>query len=273
MGKNLSLAKQTFFFCDGGSCRKKGAELVVREARSFLRNNDLWESTHTIKTMCNGRCEDAPTCIVQKGDYWYKQMTPDKIISVLESHIKHDTPVNDYLLFKNGWDKVNSENELKPFKPKGFQKINDSKLGICYFTKGFSSDQYLFPLFQFLKNTNTGAVIKLANNTSYSMDDLEGVNYENPFELILTFAHNKSVSLVIGSVPKHESENLIENKVTSTEYYITEDGLRKQIRLKNKKGIQIAQIELDSNSSEIWDYCLNIQLIKMPNPIKNNINV
>ena len=273
MGKNLSLTKQTFFFCDGDSCRKKGGEEVVREARSFLRNNDLWASTHTIKTRCNGRCEDAPTCIVQEGGYWYKQLTPDKIIPILKSHINHDTPVKEYLLFQNGWNKVDSENELGQFKPKDFVKINDSDIGLCYITKGFSSDQYLFPLFQYLQKEKKGATLNLKNGASYSIENLTEVIYKDPFKLSLTFEHNKSVNLVIGAVPKSESEELIESKITSTEYYITTKGTHKEIRFKNRKGTLLAVIQLNPSTNSIWEYCLNIQLGRKADPTKENINV
>ena len=91
MGKNIANTTHTFLFCDGGSCQKKGSEQVVRTARAYLRNNGLWNTTHTIKTRCNGRCEDAPTCIVSNGDYWYKELTPEKIIPIVKSHIETNT--------------------------------------------------------------------------------------------------------------------------------------------------------------------------------------
>ena len=273
MGKKLNLVQQTFFFCEGDSCRKKGSEQIIRIARSYLRNKDLWDKTHTIKTRCNGRCEDAPTCIVQEGNHWYKQVTPEKIISILDSHINHNIPVEEYLLFKNGSNKVDSENELKPFKPQDFKKVEDNKLGPCYLTKGLSSDQYLFPLFQFLKEINQGAVLILNENQRFDIKDLTDVNYIDPYTLTLTFTGNKSVNLVIGAVPKHESEKLTQNKITSTEYFMKEDGSNRGIMFKNRKGTQIAEILLKEDSDVIWDYCLNIQLSKKLDPTKKSINV
>ena len=76
MGKNLADVDYSFYHCDGGSCKKAGSENVLRDVRAHLRNNNLWDKTHSIKTRCNGRCEDAPTCIVQPGNYWYKNLTP-----------------------------------------------------------------------------------------------------------------------------------------------------------------------------------------------------
>ena len=131
MGKNLATATTTFFFCDGGSCQKAGSEIVTRNARAYIRNNNLWNKTHTIKTRCNGRCEDAPTCIVQSGNYWYKHLTASKIQEIIESHVNQQKGVTPYLLYQDNWDKVISEKEIKPFKPKGFQHKNDVDLGMC----------------------------------------------------------------------------------------------------------------------------------------------
>jgi len=108
MGKDIAKSTHTFLFCDGGCCQKKGSDPVVRAARSYLRNRGLWDTTHTIKTRCNGRCEDAPTCIVNRGEYWYKKLTPKLGVELVKAHIHNNKPMNTNLLYADGWDRVKS---------------------------------------------------------------------------------------------------------------------------------------------------------------------
>jgi len=123
MGKNIANTTHTFFFCDGGSCQKAGSEKVVRAARAYLRNNGHWDTTHTIKTRCNGRCEDAPTAIVYPGGSWYKELTPEKITPIVKRHLNNTPLLDAELLYKKGWEEQASDNERPAFKPKPFEFI------------------------------------------------------------------------------------------------------------------------------------------------------
>ena len=217
MGKNIANTTHTFLFCDGGSCQKAGSEQVTREARAYLRNNELWDTTHTIKTRCNGRCEDAPTCIVSPGNFWYKELTPEKIIPIVKSHLDNEQPIDANLLYKNGWEALESNNERTPIKPKPFELKEDSELGECFITRGFSSDQYLYPLFLYLKEYSNGVSIKIPNKTDMSFKDVIAINYAKGYTLELQ-TENDSISLTIASVPK-DDKALQEAKISITEYY------------------------------------------------------
>ena len=273
MGKNLAASNNTFFFCDGGSCQKAGGENVVRAARAYLRNNGLWNTTHTIKTKCNGRCEDAPTCIVQSGNYWYKDLDAEKIKKILEAHIYHQKGVTPYLMYKDKWGEVVSDNERKNMKPKGFEFKNDVDLGACCIAKGFSSDQYLYPLFLYLLQVKKGISLQLSNGELYDFENLEEVKYDAPYVMSLVFKNNKKVNLVIGFVPKSESVELVQQKISVTEYFRLESTGNKGIRFKNKVGETVAIIRLNKQMTEIWEYCLTIQLNGMLEPKNNTINV
>ena len=273
MGKDLAVVQHTFLFCDGGSCRKAGGDNVIRQARAYLRNNKLWDQVHTIKTMCNGRCEDAPTCIVLNDGAWYKSLTSAKITPILESHIFDNKVLPENLLYQTGWDKVKSDNERKKITPKRFELKTDSDLGDCFITKGFSSDQYLFPLFQYLNKVKEGAFLTLSGDIRYNLDDLIAVKYEDKYKLELIFKDNINIDFIIGFVPKTEPDSLIQQKTASTEYFILSESNQKGIRLKNKMGETKAVIYLDPKASELWDYCLTVQLGGMTEPIKTNINV
>lgn len=259
MGKNLAAAETIFLFCDGSSCQKAGSEKVVREGRAYLRNKGLSECTHTIKTHCNGRCEDAPTCIVHPGNHWYKKMTPEKIIQVIDAHTLCNQPKQEYLLFSEGWPKVKSENERPPLKPKNFALKNISGLGECWITKGFSSDQYLYPLLQFIAANNHAGTIQLKDEAPLNLNALQSVKYEAVFMLEMCFTKGRTRQLTIGKIPDTQPQDLVESKVTTTEYYYQTGTGSKGIQFKNKKGDLLGRVHLDQNDA-IWDYCLDIML-------------
>lgn len=274
MGKDLVKSERTFLFCDGGSCQKAGSENVVREARAYLRNNNLWNTTHTIKTRCNGRCEDAPTCIVTKGDYWYKNLTPSKITKIVASHVSDNMPVEAYLLYKDGADIMETDNERDIIKPKAFVLKEDSELGRCYITKGFNSDQYAYPLFKYVLEQEIKGTITFWDHKKYHISDLKSVIYQSNYFLELLFKNNDAYSVTIGSVPKQEDPVILQSKLSSSEYFISPDKLKRGIRFKNKMGKFIALLEIDPSDIKFWKYCLHIQLLGLQDPTiveKNNI--
>ena len=258
MGKNIANTTHTFFFCDGGSCQKAGGEKVVREARAYLRNNGHWDNTHTIKTRCNGRCEDAPTCIVYPGEFWYKELTPEKITHIVKGHINNDCPKETELLFKKGWDKQASDNEIAPIKPKPFELKNDTELGECFITKGFSSDQYLYPLFLYLLDNPKGVTLISSDEKRVSFEDIISLEYSKTYTLEL-HTETKTIPFTIAAVPK-ENKELQQSKISITEYFIQKETQQSGIRFKNKFGEVQYKIEFDSIENKAWKYCTKIQL-------------
>ncbi|MBE7634071.1 hypothetical protein F7642_06930 [Tenacibaculum finnmarkense genomovar ulcerans] len=261
MGKNIANTTHTFLFCDGGSCQKAGSEQVTRAARAYLRNNNLWDKTHTIKTRCNGRCEDAPTCIVQPGEFWYKELTPEKITPIVKSHINNE-PLNQEdetnLLYKKGWKEQISNNERAPIKPKPFELKNDAELGECFITKGFSSDQYLYPLFLYLLENPKGITLAMADKKLISFEKINAVNYSDTHTLELK-TETTIIKLTIAAVPK-ENKELQQSKISSTEYFHQKETALTGIRFKNKFGEILGKITFDSIENKAWEYCTKIQL-------------
>lgn len=259
MGKDLTKVSTTIYFCDGGSCRKAGSEQVLRTARAYLRNKDLWDSTHTIRTRCNGRCEDAPTCIVQGGNYWYKELSPAKITNIIESHLWDSKPLEEDLIYTDGYTKMTSDKERKKVVPKPFQEVEDPEWGRSWQTKGFSSDQYLYPLFLFLKEKNSKSLFQLANGQQWTLNELKSVDYTHDYQLKLTFPTTE-ITLTIGSVPK--TENVIEQqaKITGSFYVIKQQTGEKKLCFKNKMGQLVANLYLFLEEVDLWDYLVKIQL-------------
>ncbi len=257
MGKDIAKVKQTFMFCDGSSCQKAGSELAVRSARAYVRNNGLWNNTHTIKTRCNGRCEDAPTWIVQPGNHWYKEMDAKKAKEVAIAHV-NNTCIPDYLLFKEGAESMQTENEREAVVVKPFELLEDTDLGTHYLTKGFSSDQYLYPLFVYLSDNKIDADLKIQHQELFNFKTGVTVLYNSIHEIVFETATDKSKKMIIGAVSKKDTEEVQFAKITSTQYIAQIENAQKKIRFRNKKGALIA--ELTTKDDSFWNYCLKIQL-------------
>ncbi|MBB6460335.1 (2Fe-2S) ferredoxin domain-containing protein [Flammeovirga kamogawensis] len=255
MGKNIANTTHNFLFCDGGSCQKAGSEEVVRKVRAYLRNNGLWDSTHTIKTRCNGRCEDAPTWIVQPNNYWYKELTPEKGLEIIKSHIHNNEPVEKHLLYQNKWDKVASEKEIPAYKLKPFSILEDTTLGSCYLTRGFASDQYTFPLFLYLKEHSPTSKLILDDNKSILFSDIKEVIYSKQYVLELIL-EQETIELVIAPI-NQKDEALVKARISIVEYFHQITTNKKGIRFKNKFGHQLGLIWL---SDTAWEYCSKVQL-------------
>lgn len=269
MGKDLTQSDITFYFCDGGSCQKAGSEASVRAARAYLRNNNLWDTSHTIKTRCNGRCEDAPTCIVNpgNGEYWYKELTPEKAVKIIESHLYEKCPLIDELLYSPELGTIQSQKERDKKLPAPFQLKEDDNLGEVFITRGFHTDQYVYPFMVFLVNHKEMVTMQTPEGNLLPLTDLLSVHYTEGYTMTLLFSDQKEVPFVIGAVPKTEPSTISNSKISSVEYFIHCRSGKKGIRWKDKKGRAVALFHISEKDRTVWDYCLEIQLHNMKNPV------
>lgn len=74
---NLTHTRHHLLLCNGGSCKRSGAEEVTLAIREELARREADSFVHTTKTMCNGRCEDACNVVVYPDGNWYNGMTPE----------------------------------------------------------------------------------------------------------------------------------------------------------------------------------------------------
>ncbi|OJJ15018.1 hypothetical protein BKI52_39825 [marine bacterium AO1-C] len=259
MGKNLTQVTTTFYVCDGGSCRKAGSDPVMRATRAYLRNQGLWDTTHTIKTRCIGRCEDAPAAIVHPGDYWYKNLDAQNVIKVMKKHLEEDKPVEELLVFKEGSTVINSDKERPKKVPKPFSLVEDEDLGLIYSTRGFSTDQYTYPLFLYLAETKGPATLTFPHGQTHSFRDIQSVEY-GKYQLEVVF-NDATLAFTLAGIPKTEPMALQRSRVLVTEFFYEAFRPEKRgIRLKDKMGRLLAIIWLDPADDTVWNYCLKVQL-------------
>ncbi|WP_299624910.1 (2Fe-2S) ferredoxin domain-containing protein [uncultured Tenacibaculum sp.] len=264
MGKDVSKATTTFLFCDGGSCKKAKSEMAVREARAHLRNEGLWNSTHSIRTRCNGRCEDAPTWIVQPGNYWYKNVTPEKAVEIIDAHINEDKPIDSYLLYKDGDEAMDSDNE-RTVKPIVFNEKEDKDYGNALVARSPASDQFLYPLFKKLFETSSNVQVNFPNGNQQTITQSHQVTYTDDFDIVIE-GPETNLKLAIGPITK-AMENDVTQEIKDRKVGVAEVIWKQKdtnhiahIRLKNRKGKFLVSLDIPKNNSTLWEYILSIYL-------------
>ena len=110
--KDLTLIKTHLFFCNGGTCKNKGAEESTSEIRKMISRAGLSDSVHTSKTLCNGRCKDGPIVISQPDGIWFKHITYDKAEAFVNEYLLNGKAPYNLRLFRYGEIEINSAPEI-----------------------------------------------------------------------------------------------------------------------------------------------------------------
>jgi len=273
MGKNLAVLDHYIQFCNGGSCKKKGADELTREMRASLRSKGLFHKVHTMKTLCMGRCEDAPVLIMQPDNVWYKNVCLEIGEEIIESHVKNKEVIKEHLLFKEGLPKVLSDNEKKGPTPAKFIKQTDDELGLVDIARATPSEQELYPMLKdiFIK-FHQDVLIQLPDqNTEYIRTSKPAeIEYHPPFLSIK--CPEFSLSLIIAPLPKtEENKRLIPERIGSVEVFRIldeeENAYKWGIRMKDKKDdLKLLVFCKNPSSEEItaenscWNHFVKIYL-------------
>lgn len=95
---NLTGMDSHLFICEGGTCKRGGAEEVTEAIRHEIRLNGADSRIHTTRTRCNGRCEDACVVIHYPEGNWYRDMTPAKARRLVAGILKGNS-LEEQLLY------------------------------------------------------------------------------------------------------------------------------------------------------------------------------
>lgn len=106
--KNLLDIQLHLFICNGGSCCKNGAEETTNIIRSTIKKMGAFANVHTTKTLCNGRCDDAPVVIVMPQGNWYKSILPQYAEEFTVKLLNNDTVPQQFELYAYGNEVANS---------------------------------------------------------------------------------------------------------------------------------------------------------------------
>lgn len=107
--KDLVNTKKCLFICNGGSCMKKDAEEVTLSIRKCIKEMDMDDDYHTVRTRCIGRCDDAPVAMLTPDNIWLKHIDPKNCTLILEQIQEQDILKSENFLYKMGDLSINSD--------------------------------------------------------------------------------------------------------------------------------------------------------------------
>ncbi|MEH1997402.1 MAG: (2Fe-2S) ferredoxin domain-containing protein [Nostoc sp.] len=79
--------KARIMVCQKGGCLKRGGKGLLSELEKTLCDRGLLDKVTIEHTSCQKCCGSAPNCVLQLGKKKYKNIHPDAIASLLESHL------------------------------------------------------------------------------------------------------------------------------------------------------------------------------------------
>ncbi|MEH1842789.1 MAG: (2Fe-2S) ferredoxin domain-containing protein [Nostoc sp.] len=79
--------KARIMVCQKGGCLKRGGKGLLSELEKTLCDRGLLDKVNIEHTSCQKCCGSAPNCVLQLGNKKYKNIHPEAIASLLESHL------------------------------------------------------------------------------------------------------------------------------------------------------------------------------------------
>lgn len=269
MSKDLAKTTHCLLFCNGGSCIKNGAEQLTKEVRAYLRIEGLYHSTHTIKTLCMGRCADGPNMIVLPDTTWYKEMTTEKAIEVVEQHIKKNEPVKHTILFQPGMAEVQSPFKLLPDSKKDFHVINDKELGQLLVAQADAGEMNLYPMLMaiFIKFYTSCEISVAPFETVFYLDKPALIHCQQ--QIARVCINNHLVEFVIGPVNKNDTYELQQEKLFFVDIYKKlEAPFKYGIRFRTKAGETKLNVTDSSNGLKLWEHFVEVYLEKQMDQVR-----
>ncbi|MFN6558217.1 MAG: (2Fe-2S) ferredoxin domain-containing protein [Nostoc sp. ChiSLP01] len=89
--QNLALPpKAKIMVCQKSGCLKRGGKGLLSELEKTLCDRGLLDKVTIEHTSCQKCCSSAPNCVLQLGKKKYKNIHPEAIASLLETHLTED---------------------------------------------------------------------------------------------------------------------------------------------------------------------------------------
>lgn len=85
--------KHIFFCCNkkanDSGCGLFGGEVAFNYTRYYLKQNNLWGEgkLRASKSLCLGRCENAPVCVVYPDGVWYSYVDDKDLQQIIDEHL------------------------------------------------------------------------------------------------------------------------------------------------------------------------------------------
>jgi (2Fe-2S) ferredoxin len=89
--------KYRIYLCGGPNCTAAGREKLLKTLEDELWAWQLDGEVEIRVSGCQDRCDYAPNLTLWPGPYHYATLTPDAIAKIVEQHLLHGTPVDEWL--------------------------------------------------------------------------------------------------------------------------------------------------------------------------------
>jgi (2Fe-2S) ferredoxin len=233
MGKDLTKVTNTVFICNGGTCKKSGAEENTRELRCAIKMAGLHEITHTIKTLCQGQCENAPVLFLNPEGIWYKRMTAETIDEFVKQKLASSAGFDDHTLFKDGWNTMFPVKTIDPKTHDDLSHHDDDHIGYVYGALIYPWEHNVYPLLKEIFQIYRQSVVIYHLNKSLNSSDFQ-VDYKDGKALINGNIAGENLEVVMSAT--RESEYFL-YKVSKIKLYRTPDGLQGIYVVNARQGI------------------------------------
>lgn len=88
---------------------KKDAEKVTQAIRCHIKDKNLEDEYHTVRTRCMGRCDDAPIAMLAPDNIWLQDIHSnecDLLVKIIQNNeLKH----SKHFLYQMGDAQINSD--------------------------------------------------------------------------------------------------------------------------------------------------------------------
>ena len=76
MSDKLKKFDHLILVCGGSDCKSKGGgKKLEKKVAACVEDLGLADSTHIVRTDCNGFCDDAPIVALEPGNIWLRKAT------------------------------------------------------------------------------------------------------------------------------------------------------------------------------------------------------
>ena len=97
----LEAYRKQVFFCTGPRCAPESSPQLYLLLKNRLKELKLHEgSARILRTQahCFGICHGGPILVVYPEGVWYHPVTPEKLERIIQEHLIHGKPVQEYIL-------------------------------------------------------------------------------------------------------------------------------------------------------------------------------
>jgi len=252
MGKDLTKVDHTVFVCTGGTCKKAGSEENMRELRCAIKMAGLHETTHTVKTLCLGQCENAPVMFIQPDNTWYKQMDHTMIDTLVTQKLARGIELQDNLLYSEEADRMSPSRVIEPKTHNDFSMQEDSFAGTIYGASVYAWEHNTYPLLKEMLLVHR-PLLSIYHNNTLSQSEQFTITYNAGIAKVAGTHGDESFEVVMSAT---KESPLFLNKVTRIKLYRHPDSDRCGLYFASSRDGVFLRAEWTAQD-ELWNHLVN----------------